>query len=176
MNKIKVFCLVGLVFLFACGKEVKKEAKVSEKIVKTEKELIKTYNYNSLEPLLNKKDGKTYVINFWATWCKPCVDELPVFEKINTSFKYKNVEVLLVSLDFPDQVADQLIPFIKEKNIKSNVVLFDDPNQNVWINKIDSTWSGALPATIIYNKEKRAFYEQSFDYELLLKELQTFIN
>lgn len=177
---MKPFYLIVFVLFFACGKE-KKDIKVENKQadtieVKKEKKLIDTYDYNSLEPLINKKGDKTYVVNFWATWCKPCVDELPAFEKLNETFKDKNVEVLLVSLDFPNQVKDQLLPFIKERNIKSKVVLFDDPNQNVWINKIDSTWSGALPATIIYNKSKRAFYEQSFDEELLLTELQKFIN
>ena len=157
MKKNNALYLVILILFFGCGKQVK------------------TYNYDSLAPLLNKKGDKTYIVNFWATWCKPCVDELPAFEKINENFKDKNVEVLLVSLDFPNQVESQLLPFIKERNIKSEVVLFDDPNQNVWINKIDSTWTGALPATIIYTKDKRAFYEQSFDYDLLLKELQTFI-
>ena len=91
-------------------------------------------------------------------------------------FKDKNVEVTLVSLDFPKQIADQLIPFIKNNKLQSQVVVLDDPNQNKWINAIDPSWTGSIPATIIYNKNDRAFYEQSFDEETLLKELEKFIN
>jgi thiol-disulfide isomerase/thioredoxin len=133
---------------------------------------IKSYTYETLEPLLNKDDDKTYVINFWATWCKPCVEELPVFEKINANYKDKNVEVILVSLDFPNQIETRLIPFIKEHNLKSNVILMADVDQNKWIPKISEKWSGAIPATLIYNKNSRKFYEQSFSYDLLEKELK----
>ena len=132
---------------------------------------IETYDYNSLEPLLHKIDNKTYVINFWATWCKPCVEELPGFEKLNKIYKDKNVEVILVSLDFPNQVEKRVIPFINEHNLQSKVILMNDSDQNTWIPKISEKWSGSIPATLIYNRYSRKFYEQSFTYDLLQKEL-----
>lgn len=127
--------------------------------------------------LTDKPDtsGKFVLIDFWATWCGPCVKELPAFEKINKEYASKNVEVILVSLDFPKQVAKKLIPFIAKKNLQSKVVLLDDVNEDVWIKAIDPNWSGAIPATIIYNKNKRTFYEQSFEYETLEAELKTFL-
>jgi len=134
---------------------------------------IEHLTYQSLKPILYKNDNKTYVVNFWATWCKPCVEELPFFEKIN---KNENVEVILMSLDFPDQVESRLIPFIKERKIKSKIVLMIDPDQNSWIPKISKDWSGAIPATLIYNCNKRKLYEQSFSYEQLQKEVTKFIN
>jgi len=162
MIKIEVIYLFVFVLFCSCAKE---------------EQSVETYDYDGLAPLLHQKEvGKTYVVNFWATWCKPCVDELPVFEKLNAEFKDKNVEVLLVSLDFPKQMETQLLPFIKNNKIKSKVVVLDDPDQNKWIDAIDKSWSGALPATLIYNQNKRAFYEQSFDEELLLKEVHKFIN
>jgi thiol-disulfide isomerase/thioredoxin len=154
----------------------KKDAKVTISENVQEVTSVKTYNYNQLKPLLEKEDNKTYVINFWATWCAPCVKELPYFEKINEVYEDKNVEVILVSLDFPKQVDKKLIPFINKKNLQSEVILLDDTNENVWINAIDESWSGAIPATLIYNKENRKFYEQSFDYEGLERELKSFIN
>jgi hypothetical protein len=69
-----------------------------------------------------------------------------------------------------------LIPFIKKRNLQSEVVLLDDTNENVWIPAINENWSGALPATLIYNKNNRKFYEQSFTYEALENELKTFLN
>ena len=166
-----------LFFLTSCKNEVKKEIVTAlKKEVTSTTTSVKTYDYNQLKPLLEKKDDKTYVINFWATWCAPCVKELPYFEKINKQYADKNVAVLLVSLDFPKQVEKKLIPFINRKKLQSEVVLLDDVNEDVWIKAIDESWSGALPATIIYTKNKRKFYEQSFDYETLENELKTFLN
>lgn len=168
------FLIVLLVF-FSCDK-VKKDDKQPITPSKISSVKIKSLTYKELKPFLEKKDDKIYVINFWATWCGPCVKELPYFEKINAIYANKNVEVLLVSLDFPKQIEKQLIPFIEKNKLQSEVVLLDDVNENYWIKAIDSTWSGAIPATIIYNKNRRKFYEQSFDYKTLNKELQTFIN
>jgi thiol-disulfide isomerase/thioredoxin len=133
------------------------------------------YDYEGLEPLINKKSDKVHVVNFWATWCAPCVKELPYFEEINANYKDKGVEVLLVSLDFPKDFETKLKTFISEKNVKSNVVAFDDIDQNRWIPAINKDWSGALPATIIYNNEKRQFYEGSFTQEELENELKQFL-
>lgn len=115
------------------------------------------------------------MVNFWATWCAPCVKELPYFERVNRDYKDKNVEVLLVSLDFPKKKKSKLIPFIQKKKIQSEVVLLDDVNEQFWIADISEEWSGALPATLIYSKGKRKFYEKSFTEEELQKEIQSFI-
>tara|TARA_B110000091_G_scaffold30276_1_gene31030 strand:+ start:1000 stop:1494 length:495 start_codon:yes stop_codon:yes gene_type:complete len=163
MTKTSIFIFLLLAGLISCKKE---EAQILS---------VKTYTFNELKPLLEKNDGKTYIINFWATWCAPCVKELPYFEKINQEYSDKNVEVLLVSLDFPKQVEKKLIPFINKRKLKSEVVLLNDINENVWIKAIDESWSGAIPATIIYNKNNRKFYEQSFDYKTLKNELLTFL-
>ena len=136
---------------------------------------LKVYNYDGIAPLINKTDDKVHVVNFWATWCAPCVKELPYFEKINKVYKAKGVELLLVSLDFPRKYETKLKPFLKERQLKSEVVCFNDVDQNRWIPAIDTTWSGAIPATIIYKGNKRKFYEKSFTYEELEKEVQQFL-
>ncbi|NVK51687.1 MAG: TlpA family protein disulfide reductase [Flavobacteriaceae bacterium] len=173
MKQFIVF--LGLLIVFvSCKQDAKKMIVTSEKKAATELK-IKLYNYEQLAPLLAKKDAKTYVVNFWATWCKPCVKELPYFEKLYATYKKKNVEVVLVSLDFPNQVESRLIPFVKKKQLQSKVVLMADPDQDTWIPKIDKDWSGAIPATLIYNKESRVFYEKSFHYDELEKEVLKFL-
>lgn len=136
---------------------------------------IPVYDFDSFEYMLQFDDDKTYIINFWATWCRPCVKELPYFEQIGEEYKDKNVEVILVSLDFPNNLESRVLPFIERHQLKSKVVLLDDPNQNRWIPLVDEAWSGAIPATLIYNKDKRKFYEQAFTYEQLLTELNLFL-
>jgi thiol-disulfide isomerase/thioredoxin len=173
MIQKSIYILFFLIGFTSCKKEVTKEADV-EKTVQVSS--VKTYNYNELKPFLEKKDEKIYIVNFWATWCAPCVKELPYFEKIKQDYASKNVEVLLVSLDFPKQVNKKLIPFINKHQIQSEVVLLDDTNEDIWIKAINESWSGAIPATLIYSKKNRKFYEQSFDYKTLERELLTFIN
>lgn len=168
---------IGLCFILITScKTEKKSNEVADTIPFTEVKDVVTVDYSGLEPMLNKKDNKTYVVNFWATWCLPCVKELPYFEKINREYKDKNVEVILVSLDFPEKKESRLIPYINKKKLRSKVVLLDDPNEQVWIAKVDENWEGAIPVTIIYNKHKRKFYGQSFTQEELQKEIESFIN
>lgn len=135
---------------------------------------VPAYDYAGLEYYLKQKNDTTYVVNFWATWCVPCVAELPNFEKINTNYKKNKVKVILVSLDMAKMIEPKLLPFIKEKQIKSKVLLLRDPDADSWIPKVDSTWSGAIPATVIYNSDMRKFYERSFTYDELEKEISNF--
>ncbi|MDG0967386.1 MAG: TlpA disulfide reductase family protein [Flavobacteriaceae bacterium] len=132
---------------------------------------VPSMSYQELHPLLNQKGNKTYVVNFWATWCAPCIKELPYFEELNNN---KNIEVILVSLDFPKHKEKRLLPFIKKRQLSSRVILLDDDDENFWINDISSTWSGALPATLIYTQNRRGFYEQSFTKEELFQEVKSY--
>ena len=170
---LKNSILLFIVLLFVQCKSEKKEIQPE---TTTNSSVVKTLNYSELKPLLEQKDDKNYVVNFWATWCAPCVKELPYFEELEAEFKDQNIDVLLVSLDFPNKKDTKLLPFLKKKNIKSKVVLLDDANEDVWIQAIDDSWSGALPATLFYNKKNRKFFEQSVTRETLHKELQTFLN
>ncbi len=131
--------------------------------------------FETFEPFLHQSDDKIYVINFWATWCKPCVEELPYFETINKEYNKKNVQVILVSLDMPKMIEKQLIPFVKNRKLQSTVVVLDDPKHNNWIPKVNKKWDGAIPATVIYTKNKRMFYEKQFTYTELEKEVKQFI-
>ena len=155
-----------LAFIYSCNQEPK-PAQASDEL--------EVYDYSGLEPLLNKSDDKTYVVNFWATWCAPCIKELPYFEQLNRDYSGKNVEVILVSLDFPRMYEKKLKPYIKDNDLKSRVVALNDPDMNTWIPKVDEDWTGAIPATVIYNKNKRRFYEKSFNYDELVTELRSFI-
>lgn len=136
---------------------------------------VKSYDFKNLQGYLTKKDETTYVINFWATWCLPCVKELPHFETLNKNYNDKGVKVILVSLDMPKKIETNLIPFIIKKKLQSEVIHLDDPDANTWIEKVAKEWSGSIPATLIYNKESQKFYERSFTYEELENELKTIL-
>lgn len=128
-------------------------------IIKAE-DLVKRYT--------NRSDT-TYVINFWATWCGPCVKELPYFEKLNESYLNKKVKIILVSLDFVADYDAKLVRFIKRKKLKSEVMLLNETKANEFIDKIDKRWNGSIPATLIVNNAMnyKALFEQEVSYEFL---------
>ncbi len=111
----------------------------------------------------DRDDGYTYVVNYWATWCGPCVKELPYFEQLLKSYNTDKIRVILVSLDFPKKIDSKLIPFLNKHNIQSEVVVLDDPKSNIWIDKVDPSWEGAIPVTIIYKGKTRVFWDGEFD-------------
>ncbi|WP_397363459.1 redoxin domain-containing protein [Olleya sp. R77988] len=170
-----VFLIISIVFC-SFGNNNEQSNFSVEKIKTIKTDTLKVVDFEGLEAYLAAKDkSETYVINFWATWCAPCVKELPYFEKLNANYLDKKVEVILVSLDFPKHIDTKLKPFLKKQKLKSEVILLDDVDSNTWIPKVDKDWSGAIPATIIYNQDKTVFYERSFIYEELEHELQQFL-
>jgi len=124
-----------------------------------------------LEAMLNTKSDTTYVINFWATWCKPCVQELPHFDKLEKTFAGQKIKVILISLDFKRQFETNLKPYLVKNKVVSDVYLIDEPDYDLWIDKVDKSWSGAIPATLILNNTlgTRNFYERDFTLEEINK-------
>lgn len=111
------------------------------------------------------------VINFWATWCKPCVQELPAFDSLATV--QPNTSVILVCLDFKEDLNTKVIPLLKKKNIKVTCLLLDEVNGNDYINKISPHWSGAIPATLFKKGSKEQLVEKKLNLSALINELKT---
>ena len=116
--------------------------------------------FGALQKILDSKEDKIQVINFWATWCAPCVKELPLLEKLNEQSDL-NAKITLINLDYADKL-DRVNAFITRKNIRSEVLLLDEVDYNSWIDKVDKSWSGAIPATLIFNPKtgQRKFVEK----------------
>lgn len=129
------------------------------------------HDFTSLSPLLNSQSDTTYVVNFWATWCKPCIEELPYFEQLNQRQSSIPVKVILVSLDFKRQIESKLKPFLATNPLTSEVVVLYERNPNDWIDKVDPEWSGAIPATLAWHRGKRHFSESQFENYTQLEEI-----
>lgn len=110
------------------------------------------------------KNDSTYVVNFWSTWCGPCVEEIPYLQSICTKYADKKVKLLLVSLDNRKIYGSSLQNFIKQKKITAQVVWLNETDADVYCPRIDSAWSGAIPASIIVNNKAgyKKFYETQF--------------
>lgn len=125
---------------------------------------VKVMNFNQLAPLLEQKNDTVYMVNFWATWCLPCVEEMPDILKFAADKKNSRFRLILVSLDMPDQIDTRVKPFLKRFNIADNVILLDDPDANKWIDRVSPQWTGALPATLFYSRNFREFHGDVLDY------------
>lgn len=130
-------------------------------------------DFSELEYLFQYQNDTTYVINFWATWCKPCVAELPYFERLQAETGDEKIKVVLVSLDFAKDVETKLVKFVNDRQLKPQVIAFTDGKYNNWIDKIHPDWGGAIPVTYIYKGDKVLFHGQQYDS---FEELKTTVN
>ncbi len=116
---------------------------------------------DGLAARLNTQNDTVYVFNFWATWCKPCLEELPEFKAAQQHWSGKTVRFIYLSLDFMSKRESILLPYVAKSMNWAKVIQLDAGDPNHWIPWVDSTWSGAIPATLIWSAKGRAFYEES---------------
>jgi thiol-disulfide isomerase/thioredoxin len=107
--------------------------------------------FDRLSSLIDENKDRIHVINFWATWCGPCVKELPLLEAL-TAKDDPAIKVTLISLDFADEIS-KVNSFIGRKKIRSEVLLLDEIDYNEWIDRVDKSWGGAIPATLFINQK-----------------------
>ncbi len=151
---MKYMVFIGLLFSFLnCnGQSTSKDTVTKE---------ITVVNYDGLKKVIDKEKDKLLVVNFWATWCVPCVEELPDFMEVNKKYKDNpNYKMILVSMDRVKSI-DSVKKFLGKKSITTDVYLLDDvKTMNTWIPAIDSKWSGAIPATVIYKNGTKIFFKE----------------
>ena len=135
------------------------------------REIIK---FDQFEKLIDKQDDVLYVVNFWATWCGPCVKELPDFMAVNEAMKdRKDFKMILISLDEKENWQSEVLPFAEKNKLNVDLYLLDELRRmNYWIPRVDKKWMGSIPATVFYkNGRKLRFVEKQLHRE----ELETII-
>ena len=127
---------------------------------------VKLLTLAKLEQRIASGKDTTYVVNFWATWCGPCLAELPYFEKLAKEYNTKPIKVILMSLDFKSKLEREVIPFVKKHKLASEVYVVNEVDQQAFQERVNKKWSGAIPATWFINSNKHinAFYEKEFTY------------
>ena len=119
-------------------------------------------------------DSPLTVFNFWATWCAPCIKELPYFEEIDAA--NEDVKVYLVSLDFKNQL-ERVKKFVSEKELKPEVLFLDEKDPDTYMPMVSNDWSGAIPATLfVTDLGKKYFHEKAFEKEELEKTVNKYLN
>ena len=130
--------------------------------------------FDDFEQLIDKRDDVLYVVNFWATWCGPCVKELPDFMAVNEAMKdRKDFKMILISLDEKENWQSEVLPFAEKNKLNVDLYLLDELRRmNYWIPRVDKKWMGSIPATVFYkNGRKLSFVEKQLHRE----ELETII-
>ena len=159
------------------GQNTKKKMSGAVSITHVENK-VTVVNFDKLESIIKKKDNKLYVVNFWATWCRPCVMELPEFMEVNKMYRDKpNFKMILVSLDIAKEVELVVQPFLTKNKIDTDVYLLDDNKRmNQWIPAVDKNWGGSIPATVFYrNGEKLDFKESKMQKSELVKLISKYL-
>ena len=156
---IKRLLILSSIFLFAITANCQSIPKMKMA------DVVKTFSNGS---------DTVYVVNFWATFCKPCVGEIPSFINVVNKYKGQKVKLLLVSLDLPGYYPTKIASFVKKSHFNTNIAWLNETNADIFCPMIDQKWSGAIPATIIVNGKTKykKFFEDEMNAEQFEKELK----
>lgn len=149
--------LVAFLAFSGCGGESSSRSEIA----------VETINERGYEKLVRERNGKILLVNVWATWCVPCVQEFPDLVRLANEYRDSNVEIVGISADFPDEVDSKIVPFLKRQKAGFKNYVRDFSSDEAFINQVNPDWSGALPATIIYGSdgEQKTFLLGMSDYE-----------
>jgi thiol-disulfide isomerase/thioredoxin len=138
---------------------------------------IKSIKATELEKTI--AESKTpMIINFWATYCIPCIEEIPYFQEEVKKHEKDGVQLLLVSLDLKSYYPQKVLAFVKEKKFTAPMVWLNETDADYFCPKVDPKWSGSLPATLFINNKTgyRKFYEEQLSEEKLQREIKAVLD
>jgi thiol-disulfide isomerase/thioredoxin len=137
---------------------------------------IKSVKVTELEKII-KESKKPLIVSFWATFCVPCLQEIPYFQEISEKYKSQGVSMLLVSLDLKGYYPDSIIAIVKKHKISQPVVWLNETNADYFCPKIDSSWSGGMPSSLFVNNVTgyHRFFEEPLSKEQFEEEIQAML-
>ena len=139
-------------------------SRAQEKSAKIE---VRTIDVAGVHRLIAERHGKILVLNIWATWCQPCVEEFPDIEKLRQAIADSAADVVAISVDYPDEINSKILPFLRSHSVTFPVYVCDVKKEDEFISSLNPSWSGGVPATFIFDKygQQRVFLfgQKSFD-------------
>jgi thiol-disulfide isomerase/thioredoxin len=142
-------------------------------VISAEAQTVPSWKVTKLQEYIAASDS-VLVINFWATFCKPCIEEIPYFESTVNKYKAQKVKMLLVSLDLKDEYPNSIRSFVAKNRYASKIVWLNETNADYFCPKVDKKWSGGIPSTLIVNTKTgyRKFFEDQLKPEEFEAELK----
>lgn len=105
----------------------------------------------AIRRLIGERNGRLLVLNVWATWCLPCREEFPALNRLHRYGRTNGVDVVALSVDYPDEVRTKIMPFLKSVRAEMPVMVADVEPQDRLFAMFDPAWSGAIPMTFVYD-------------------------
>jgi thiol-disulfide isomerase/thioredoxin len=135
---------------------------------------VEPINEEGLRQLIHERAGRILLLNVWATWCKPCVEEFPGLIRLQQTYRDSLVDVIAISVDYPDEVASKILPFLDSLGVSFPVFVADIPKPEDLITTLNPAWSGAVPATFVFDRhgQRRAFLLGEKSYEIFKREVE----
>lgn len=147
---------------FGCSMKWASKQKGAEEAVdkwNAEKVDLKMMELDEFEKLLNNDTDKLLLINFWATWCGPCVSEFPELIEINRMYRNREFEMITVSLDSPDKKSN-VLKFLEGNYASNKNFLYNSEDKYALMDKVDKDWPGAIPYTILIEPGGKIIYKK----------------
>ena len=120
---------------------------------------VKEIDHAGLAALLKRENGRPLLVNFWATWCEPCRDEFPDLIKIDAEYRAQGLDFIAVSLDDIGEIKTEVPRFLQEMGATMPSYLLNVVDPEPSIKSVDPNWSGALPATVLYDKNGQIVFK-----------------
>jgi len=108
---------------------------------------------DDIKSIMDANKGKVVLLNFWATWCKPCVKEFPDLVKLQNNYKDKGFVLVFISADMPEEIKSKVTPFLNQEKVDFTTYYIGSDKPEDIINYVDKDWQGAIPSTYIYDKD-----------------------
>jgi len=173
-HKPVVFWVLSIILsLYACHDKSSNDKATGEKQYH-----VQPINEANLKRLIEERNGKFLFLNIWATWCIPCKEEFPDLVKLQDDYKNSNVEIVGISLDYPDEVSSKILPFLKANNVNFEVFVQNFEKQEDLINTLNKEWNGGLPATFLFdvNGTQKVFIFGRHDYVYYKQQIEKLRN
>lgn len=172
---MKPLYLAAILLMIGCGNQNEKNAEPADYAGEYN---VKVISADEIKEIVDNRNGKNLFINVWATWCAPCVEEFPDLVKLFRDYNKEEIEFIALSVDLPSDIDSAVIPFMKNHKVPFPVYIIDERYSEEAIELLSSKWSGAIPASFIYddNGEQKEFILGAHDYLFFKKKIDSVLN
>jgi thiol-disulfide isomerase/thioredoxin len=166
----------GLVVLLVCILSVGADTLPAQS--KRTSPAVEPIDVKGVERLIHERKGKILFVNVWATWCQPCIEEFPDIVRLYSEYPDSVVDIVAISVDYPDEIKSKILPLLASHNVSFRVYVADVKKDEDFINAINPSWSGAVPATFIFDTDgrQRAFVFGQKNYSFFKAEIDTVLS
>jgi peroxiredoxin len=149
--------------VFGCStKWAEKQEDAKKALAKADAEpvTLESIDDDGIARLAKNDTKKLLVVNLWATWCAPCVAELPEFVTMNRMYRKRNFQLVTISLDEPEK-RDDALKVLQENHVAATNYLLHTKDRDKFAEALDPEWPGPVPYTLLIAPGGKVIYRYS---------------